>query len=529
MRLTILAALLVSLVGVTGALAHASLIRAEPADGAVVAEPPRALKLIFNEPVAPTIIRLVGPNGERIEPPFATQNSLVTITPPVLAKGTHTLTWRVVSADGHPVGGALVFSVGAPSAQAPPPATETGDAAVAAALWAAKLAIYVGLFIGIGGTFFRAWVAQSEAQQRRDFAQAAISAALAAGIVAAIASVGLQGLDALALPLSALAREEPWPTGLATSYGATAVAALAALGLALVAQRVRSAGLARLFSALALLGAGLALSLSGHAASAEPELIARSAVFLHTVAVGFWVGAFLPLLAALGEGDRGWAALARFTRLIPVSIAILLLAGAVLAFVQLDRLDALWTTSYGVVLSAKLAAAVVLLGLGAANRFVLVPRFAKRGTAAARPLAVSIGSEIALAVVVLGLVAGWRFTPPPRVLVSGEHVFIHFHGDHAMTQIEMAPQRARGANVDVEVLDLQSNPLAIKELTLVLSQPKAGIGPLRRTATSEGGAMWRVADLRIPVAGVWRLRLELLIDDFEKETIEDQVELPRAP
>jgi copper transport protein len=347
--------------------------------------------------------------------------------------------------------------------------------------------------------------------------------------VATIVSVGLQGLDALALPLSALARGQAWQAGLATSYGATAMASLAALLLAIAAHLSRSARLARVISAIALLGVGLALSLSGHAGTAEPELIARSAVFLHTVAVAFWVGAFVPLLAALGEGDQGRDTLARFTRLIPFSIAILLLAGAVLAFVQLDRLDALWTTSYGVVLSAKLAAAVVLLGLGAANRLVLVPRFEARGAAASGPLAMSIRSEIAVAVVVLGLVAGWRFTPPPRALVSGEPVFIHFHGDRAMTQIEMEPQRARGANVDVEVLDLESNPLAIEELTLVLSQPQAGIGPLRRTATREADGMWRVTDLRIPVAGIWRLRVELLINDFEKETIEDQVELPRAP
>jgi CopC domain len=32
-----------------------------------------------------------------------------------LSRGTHLVSWRVVSADGHPVGGALTFSVGEPS------------------------------------------------------------------------------------------------------------------------------------------------------------------------------------------------------------------------------------------------------------------------------------------------------------------------------------------------------------------------------------------------------------------------------
>ena len=98
------------------ALAHASLVRAEPADGAVLAQPPAVLKLIFNEPVSPLVMRLIGPSGEVITPAVAAENSTVTLTPPPLRQGTHVLSWRVVSADGHPVGGALVFSVGAPSA-----------------------------------------------------------------------------------------------------------------------------------------------------------------------------------------------------------------------------------------------------------------------------------------------------------------------------------------------------------------------------------------------------------------------------
>ena len=32
-------------------------------------------------------------------------------------RGTHVLSWRVISADGHPVGGSVMFSVGAPSTQ----------------------------------------------------------------------------------------------------------------------------------------------------------------------------------------------------------------------------------------------------------------------------------------------------------------------------------------------------------------------------------------------------------------------------
>jgi copper transport protein len=201
-----------------------------------------------------------------------------------------------------------------------------------------------------------------------------------------------------------------------------------------------------------------------------------------------------------------------------------------LTVVQLDRVDALWTTSYGIVLSCKLLAVFALLALAVANRYAWAPRFEAAGGAAARPLVTSIVAELALAVAVLALVALWRFTPPPRALaLAGPPVSLHFHGDRAMAQIEIAPVRLRGAHVTLEVLDGELRPLAAKEVTLAFSNPAAGIEAVRRTATSEGDAQWRIDNLRIPIAGRWRLRVEILINDFEKVVLEDDVDLPRAP
>ena len=40
--------------------------------------------------------------------------------------------------------------------------------------------------------------------------------------------------------------------------------------------------------------------------------------------------------------------------------------------------------------------------------------------------------------------------------------------------------------------------------------------------------MWRIDDLRIPVAGQWNVRVELLISDFDKLMIEDTVDAAAA-
>ena len=115
--------------------------------------------------------------------------------------------------------------------------------AVAALLWAAKVALYAGLFVGAGGAFFRAWIAPSGAKS----AHGPVTAALVAGLIAVPLSVGAQGLDALGLPLAGLAEKIAWATGLETSYGLTAMAAALALFAGLFSMATGSARVARAY------------------------------------------------------------------------------------------------------------------------------------------------------------------------------------------------------------------------------------------------------------------------------------------
>ena len=522
-----LIALLIALAPASEASAHASLVKAAPADGAVMPLPPATLTLTFNEPVSPLVVRLIGPDGAPLAPIAVTaQDTTVTISaPPALRRGTHVLSWRVISADGHPVGGSLMFSIGARSPAAQP--ENLADRSVRAALWAVRVVMYVALFVGAGGAFFAAWIADGAARR------AWIVFVLAAGLAAVALSVGLQGLDALDLPLSGLQRKLAWEAGLATSYGATAVTAALALLVAVFGSVAKSASTARALSLVGVIGAGLALSLSGHASTAAPQLLNRPAVFLHAVCVAFWIGSLLPLCLAVGSArTRGphsvGAQLERFSRAIPLVIVLLVASGLWLAFVQLDRIAALWTTSYGQLLACKLACVVVLLALAATNRYRLVPKFETGSAAAARPLATVIAFELIIALLILSLVALWRFTPPPRALAVAAPISLHLHGEKAMAEIEIE-RNGEAAGASLLLLDGAFRPLAAKEVTLVLANPAAGIEPMRRIARRAGETNWRIDDLRIPVAGRWTLGVEILISDFDKVTVEDTVALPSLP
>jgi len=375
---------------------------------------------------------------------------------------------------------------------------------------------------GVGGVFYGAWIARSPLAA---VPQAAISFSLAGGTIAAVISVGLQGADAMGLPLSGIRQTAIWLTGLQTSYGATAVIAIAAFAFASIGRRGASPGQWRATAAMA--AAGAALAVSGHAASAEPQWLTRPAVFLHGVSVAFWAGAFIPLVGALASPERRAFELARFSKAIPVALVLLIVTGTALSILQLGAVEALWRTSYGFILSAKLAVVALLLMLGALNRYAFTPPAVAGNAAAALQMRMSVKAELLIVVLIFGLVAAWRFTPPPRMLqlVAAAPVQVHIHTDKAMADLRFEPVHAGTRSVAIALWDGNFAPLAAKEVTLQLASPDAGIEPLRIPAVWAGESSWRVDNVAIPLHGRWRITIEILIDDFTKITVTEDAEL----
>ena len=71
------------------------------------------------------------------------------------------------------------------------------------------------LFVGVGGSFFRAWIAPGHDDA------GPILVTLVLGLLAAPIAVALQGADALGVPLEGLTRATVWRAGLETSFGPT--------------------------------------------------------------------------------------------------------------------------------------------------------------------------------------------------------------------------------------------------------------------------------------------------------------------
>jgi copper transport protein len=523
MRLiTMLATLLWCLCSATGASAHASLIAADPSDGSVIAQAPKMVQLRFNEGVAPAVINLMDATGRRrsdIAVKALDQSILVTL-PASLPRGTQVLSYRVISQDGHPVGGSLIFSIG--KATGAPAQLPKESGTVDGLIWLARIGVYFGLFVGVGGVFFVGWIGGVRA------ASGVIVAALALGIVSSLALLGLQGLDALDLGLADLSAPATWKVALSTSLGPSLLVAIAAMIISLLALRMAQSTVVRPLAAVALAGVGLSLAMTGHAATASPQWLTRSAVFLHGIGVAYWIGAFAPLITmAVDPKPVLMPAVNRFSHIAVAVVGVLVLTGLALAVIQLESFGALVETKYGLILSTKLVLVVGLLALAALNRFRFTPALAANRLTT-RPLIRSIAFEGAIALAILAAVAGWRFTPPPRSLaaVAETPLAVHIHTEQAMFQVLVSPGRVGSDSFVLQLMQGDASPLVAKEATLILSLPERGIEPMERPATLGTDGYWHVRNVPIPYPGHWHMRIEALVTDFKKIALEDELDVP---
>ena len=525
LRIAAFAVLLFLLGG--AAQAHAILQTATPADGASLDAPPTRVVLTFSEPVTPLAFRLLRPDGEIVRLPDPRADGATIEAPLALegVTGTAILNWRVASADGHPVGGSITFTIGAGTE----PAQELAWSTYRAPSWAARFLLMVGLFASVGAILFRYWVFAAE--RRGDMRLAAGAAGL--GALSLAAFVYAQAVDVSGLGASGLRASDVWNALLVNGFGLGAGLAGCALVLALVCATGGVSGAAgRWLSAAAAAAVVAAFVAYGHARAAEPAWLMQPAIALHVAAVLFWLGSFAPLLNALRSSPgEGATALARFSLPIFVTSAVLLLTGFVMAWAQLGAVSELWSSAYGVVLLAKLALVAPMFALGAVNRFALAGGVAAGRPAAIRRLRRTIAAELLLGVLTLGVVGLWRFTPPPRsmeaVTVTVNGLQFHAHGVRAMANLELSPARVGRSKATVNVLNIDATPLAAREVTVVLLDPLGRLEPIRRPARRLTDASWVVDEVSIPSPGRWTVRVDILISDFEQATVRTSVNVVR--
>ena len=526
----IVLALFAWLASPTASFAHAVLVSSDPGNGAVLRTAPKEFTLTFNNAVVPVALQLADPYGDTIRlTNFSVRDhSLVIEAPSAFGQGTHTLSWRVIAADGHPSGGSLSFSIDKPSIYRGPSVEIQGDPAVHVSIWIARLLIFAGLFLGVGGAFAGAWIRTRRSSSST--VDRVVIALIAAGALATLLSVVLQGLDALAAPLKDLWWWTAWRIGGIGGYGMSAAITAAALILGALSLHIRNGTAAKILSATALIAVGLGVAAAGHANTVEPRMLAVSTVFVHAGAITFWIGSLLPLRAFVLAGKHDTkAALSWFSKRAPFALVLIIASGVLLVVLQFDgQVSAPWRTNYGRVFALKCLVLIVLFALAGLNRFWLVPRLIRGEKSSARWLSGSIAGEVTAAVVIFAVVGLWRFTPPPRALAAQERTtfFTHVHGRNAMANVTIDPGRVGRVHTAIVLQNPRDEkPLAVEAVTIVLARTEGAREVITRHATKSDDGSWQVDNLPIPAPGIWQMSLQISINDFQQDVLNASIDI----
>lgn len=593
MHARLIAAALIVLCGAmfapSSALAHAVLEETQPARGAALESAPEAVSFRFNESVETSFgaVRVFDGRGERVDAGELRQprgDEVGIALGDDLPDGAYTATYRVVSADSHPVSGGFVFTVGeagGASAAAVADLVDSGGAGpvTEAAFGAVRALGYAAIALLAGGLAFvvcvwlpalRARAGGGEEWRRASVAFAGRArviglAAAGGGVAAAALGVVLQGATAAGTTFWAALDPSVVSEVLGTRFGTVwglrlvACAALAAV-LALPVVRARlpvlrtaslgATGLApnarRARPVLAVLALPIAFlvvspALAGHPATGESALVLVPANVLHVAAMSAWVGGIALLLLALPAATRRLdsharsellaAALARFSPLALIAVVALLASGIVQSIVHLGSLSELTSTAFGRALLIKSALLAGLVALGAFQRRRMVPRMQRLAQRAQSPgntgivLRRALRGELATMVVVLGVTAALVSYAPPAGAVAGPFSDAVDLGQ-ARLELTVEPARVGANEIHLYLFDRQTGAQydEPREVAVRAEQVDRRIGPLELEVEKTGPGHYTVPRAQLVPGGDWTLSVSALISDFEEPRA--KVEVP---
>jgi len=368
------------------AWAHAVLVSSTPNAAQILETTPDEIRLEFSEAVEANLgsVRLYDEDGARLGLTAVSTgpDDVVHATvPEQLGDGSYVVTWRVISADSHPVRGAFTFQVGTASDATSPQLEDlarrltdeqAGDRLVGVLLGIGRWGVFAGIAALVGGLAFVSFVDRAARGAR--WARRLVWGGW--GVCLGATAVGLLLLG----PYGAgVGLGEAFDTSLlgdvlSSRYGlawlARVVVLLAAIPLVRALLATGDGTRPRAQRVVPALGIGLAVvlavtvALAGHATTGDYVPAAFAADVLHVGAMAVWVGGLAMLtFVALASGDveRLEVVLPRWSRVALCSVAVVVVTGTFQGWRQVGSLDALRDTEYGRLLIIKVLLVAIML------------------------------------------------------------------------------------------------------------------------------------------------------------------------
>ena len=531
--------------GTTAASAHATLESSSPADGQSVLTSPSEIRITFSEAVT-TIsgaLSVLNADGKTVDVGNTEVVGGRTLVAPIsetLSDGTYVATYRVLSADGHPVSGSILFGVGNGALDRSAQPSSTGDR-----LWEiiggiSRFIMYLAALVAAGVAFFLAFIHDRAEDRWRIVPFVRIGSILALlsaiGIVMSQAAL-LTGKGAGAVTDSNVLRDV-----LNQNLGWS----LALLMIGLAAVHLSTDIPKKVVSQSLALYGGLAVTVSfavwGHATELSPTAISLAADAIHATAAALWLGGLVGLVMVLSvrtpETVRATAGIiGRFSRMAFWSVIALTLAGLTLTITGSGAsLNSILTTTWGQLVLAKIGLTLIVVLIAAWNRRTLVPSLTSptenTGELAVRwaTLLRTIRAEAVLLVAVVALTAIVVNVPPARtaVVAKADRVDITQRVDTGDVQLSVDPSTVGPNTVAVRYTDGTGQPINVaNSMSIEFSQPSAGLEPITRQVPASEPGVFVIQGNELSIPGTWTITIAVRTGDFTEQRTSFEVPVRR--
>jgi copper transport protein len=565
MLLAVVTAVVAVLILAAPAGAHAVLLQTSPASGQTYPSAPKVVQLLFDENVQVGLggIRLLDSKSDRITTGKPTQTlggKQVSVSVPALKDGTYVVTWRVISADGHPVQNAFTFSVGQATAVGSQAnalanaalAKQAGSRPVGIINGALRFIEFVAAGILLGGFAFIALCWPNGRRSRSTLRL--IRGAWLVAFLGSIATVLVEASYTAGLKLTDSVKPSIVHDYIDTHIGRVLVLRVVVLILLGIVGRVflkreRNDPLQLGVAAIGGLALLATFTFAGHARSGFQIPLAELTDLAHVSTFTLWFGGLVVLLVAVLRPDDPSElepAVSRFSTLALIAVTVLIGTGVYQGWRQVGSWGALKGTTYGRLLLVKLALVAVVVVVAAVSRDTVRNRFAPddddetppEPDAVREPLPVGPGAALARLDVEERADTARRL----RVSVAIEVVFLVAVLVTTALLVDAAPGRtainapysqtiqAKGVNFEVLLVPARSGPndlhiTATKEsglldnvlqLTLTLSNPAKNVAPITVTLIKLGPGHYTSNALAIPFSGTWILSIKALVSQIDE-------------
>ncbi|BBH66345.1 hypothetical protein ACTI_30300 [Actinoplanes sp. OR16] len=539
--LAVLAGLLLgffgTLLAATPALAHAVLSGSDPGNGTIVPDAPNRVTLTFSESVqlVPGKIRVIAPDGSQADQGDPTVSG-AEVTIPLRSgggRGTYLVSYRVISADSHPVAGTITYSVGA--ASTPPSAAEEEvkvDPVVRALIPVAKYLGYVGLVFLVGPVLVLALLWPQRLSRRGPGRLIWTGIGLVAG--STLLSIYLQAPYTLGTSLFDV-RVSDLRDVLGSTFGAVMLVRLGVVIAAAFLLRPLLSGPKNGESKLdlALLGvlgvAALATwPLTGHPTASPVAGVSVVIDAIHLAAMAVWLGGLVMLFAFLlpqANGRELGAILPIWSRWAATAVGALIFAGVVQALIEVSTLDGLINSTYGRLILVKVALAAIVIGVAAYSRKLVKDRSAEEHPG---PLRRIVFAELAITAVVLGVTAALVQIAPPRTAEAAETgaasttVTQTLTSDKMALQVDVFPAAVGNNSIHLYAYTPDNKPLPVVEWKATAALEAKGIEPIEIPLLRITD-FHAIGDIALPQAGDWTFKFTARTSEIDQSSFSTTV------